>query len=151
MPLAYYWLSDHAWAAIEPRLPKQRPGPQRLDDRMIISGIVHMLKCGSPWISCPCYYGFAGTVYGRWNKWGRRGIWADIVEALSEEGWAIETARIDEAYIAYHNKTRKPSIARGILPLCSRVAKPRLTQKGRSGNPKRQLQKPIAKESRIVG
>ncbi|HEY3696055.1 MAG TPA: IS5/IS1182 family transposase, partial [Phenylobacterium sp.] len=28
-----YWLSDEAWAAIEPHLPKNRPGPKREDDR----------------------------------------------------------------------------------------------------------------------
>ncbi|KAF1703002.1 hypothetical protein CSC66_09540 [Pseudoxanthomonas kaohsiungensis] len=41
-----FWLSDAAWAAIEPHLPKNQPGARRVDDRRVISGIVHMLKCG---------------------------------------------------------------------------------------------------------
>jgi hypothetical protein len=40
-----FWLSDDAWAAIEPHLPKNQPGARRVDDRRVISGIVHMLKC----------------------------------------------------------------------------------------------------------
>ncbi|QDM40374.1 transposase [Altererythrobacter sp. TH136] len=41
-----FWLSDAAWAAIEPHLPKNQPGTRRVDDRRVISGIVHMLNCG---------------------------------------------------------------------------------------------------------
>eukprot|EP00873_Tetraselmis_striata_P030084 jgi/Tetstr1/450348/TSEL_037384.t1 len=39
-----FWLSDEAWAAIEPHLPKNQPGARRVDDRRVISGIIHMLK-----------------------------------------------------------------------------------------------------------
>ena len=39
-----FWLSDEAWAAIEPHLPHGRPGKPRVDDRTVISGILHVLK-----------------------------------------------------------------------------------------------------------
>ena len=29
-----FWLCDDAWAAIEPRLPKRRPGARRVDERL---------------------------------------------------------------------------------------------------------------------
>ena len=41
-----FWLSDEAWAAIEPQLPKNQSGARRVDDRRVISGIIHMLKGG---------------------------------------------------------------------------------------------------------
>lgn len=44
-----FWLSDEAWAAIEPQLPKNQPGARRVDDRRVISGIVHVLKSGCRW------------------------------------------------------------------------------------------------------
>ncbi|MCA6356941.1 transposase, partial [Phenylobacterium sp.] len=44
-----YWLSDAEWSAIEPRLPKGRSGARRVDDRRVISGIVHMLRSGARW------------------------------------------------------------------------------------------------------
>jgi transposase len=40
-----FWLSDEAWGAIEPYLPQNQPGARRVDDRRVISGIIHMLKC----------------------------------------------------------------------------------------------------------
>ena len=40
------WLSDSEWARIEPLLPQGRRGAHRVDDRRVISGIVHMLRSG---------------------------------------------------------------------------------------------------------
>jgi len=39
-----FWLSDEAWAAIRPLLPHNQPGARRVDDRRVISGIIHVLK-----------------------------------------------------------------------------------------------------------
>ena len=48
-----FWLDDEAWAAIEPLLPKNQPGARRVDDRRVISGIVHILKSGCRWKGLP--------------------------------------------------------------------------------------------------
>ena len=37
-----FWLSDEAWAAVEPHLPKGQPGKPRVDDRVVISGILRV-------------------------------------------------------------------------------------------------------------
>ncbi|WP_419826689.1 transposase [Sphingomonas sp.] len=52
-----FWLSDGAWAAIEPHLPHGRPGKPRVDDRTVISGILHVLKTGRRWREVPAAYG----------------------------------------------------------------------------------------------
>lgn len=70
-----FWLSDEAWAAIEPHLPKNQPGARRVDNRRVISGIVRMLKCGGRWADCPSEYGPSTTICNRWNRWSRRGVW----------------------------------------------------------------------------
>jgi len=116
-----FWLSDAAWAAIEPHLPKNQPGARRVDDRRVISGIVHMLKCGGRWADCPSDYGPATTVYNRWNRWSRRGVWSRILSALTEEGWIAETGQIDSSYVKAH---RCSGGAKGGLeprPLASRA------------------------------
>ncbi|WP_425285078.1 transposase [Methylobacterium brachiatum] len=41
-----FWLSDEAWARIEPHLPHGQPGKPRVNDRRVISGILHVLKVG---------------------------------------------------------------------------------------------------------
>jgi transposase len=60
-----FWLSDAAWAAIEPQLPKNQPGARHVDDRRVISGILHVLKSGSR--DCPSVYGPRTTIYNRFN------------------------------------------------------------------------------------
>ena len=78
-----FWLSDTEWRRIEPLLPKGRRGARRVDDRRIISGIVHMLRSGVRWRDCPSVNDAYMTVYNRFNRWSRQGLWFEIFEALT--------------------------------------------------------------------
>ena len=69
-----FWLSDKAWAAIEPHLPQGLPGKPRVDDRRVISGILHVLKTGCRWRDVPAAYGPPTTIYNRFTRWSYRGI-----------------------------------------------------------------------------
>ena len=51
-----YWLSEADFARIEPLLPRGRRGAHRVDDRRVISGIVHMLQAAAPWRESPGKY-----------------------------------------------------------------------------------------------
>ena len=119
MSRSLFWLSDEAWAAIEPHLPQNQPGARRVDDRRVISGIIHMLKCGGRWADVPPEYGPPTTVYNRWNRWSRRGIWTRILSALTEEGWIAETAQIDSSYIKVHRCAGGAKGGVGRTPLAS--------------------------------
>jgi transposase len=77
-----FWLNDRQWSAIEPLLPHNQPGARRVDDRRVISGIVHVLKVGCRWEDCPPIYGPSTTIYNRFNRWSRRGLWQRLFEAL---------------------------------------------------------------------
>ncbi len=77
-----FWLDDRQWAAIEPLLPKNQPGAHRKDDRRILSGIIHVLKVGCRWQDCPPLYGPPTTIYNRFHRWARRGLWRRLFEAL---------------------------------------------------------------------
>ena len=96
---ALFWLSDEAWAAIEPHLPKNQPGARRVDDRRVISGIFHVLKCGCRWGDCPADYGPATTVYNRFNRWSARGFWLKLLDALVDTGAVTRSTAIDSTYI----------------------------------------------------
>jgi transposase len=61
-----FWLSDNAWALLEPHLPHGKP---RVDDRRVISGILHVLKVGCRWRDVQPEYGPAKTVYNRYHRW----------------------------------------------------------------------------------
>ena len=77
-----FWLSDAQWAAIDPLLPKNRPGAHRVDDRRVISGIVHVLKVGCRWQDCPSCYGPPTTIYNRFHRWSARGLWQKLFRTL---------------------------------------------------------------------
>jgi transposase len=94
-----FWLSDEAWRAIEPHLPKNQPGARRVDDRRIISGILHVLKVGCRWCDCPAEYGPSTTVYNRFNRWSRRGFWLKLLDALVDAGAVTRSTAIDSTYI----------------------------------------------------
>lgn len=122
MSRSLFWLSDEAWAAMEPHLPRNQPGARRVDDdRSVISGIIHMLKGGGRWADCPPEYGPSTTVYNRRNRWSRRGIWTRVLAALAEEGWIAETGQIDSSYIKAHCSAGGAKRGGGPMSLVSRV------------------------------
>src|SRR3546814_7772275 len=66
----FFWFSDAQWARIEPLLPANARGKRRVDDRRVLSGIVHALKCGGRWADCPRdIYGPKKTLYNRFVRW----------------------------------------------------------------------------------
>ena len=97
-----FWLSDEQWAVMEPFMPKNQPGPERNDDRQVISGILHVLTSGCRWRDCPAAYGPRTTVYNRFNRWSRRGFWRAMLTALAKSGWVGEAAAIDSTYVKAH-------------------------------------------------
>ncbi len=75
-------LSDEEWALLEPLMPKARKSA-RADDRRIMNGIFYVLRTGMPWRDLPERYGPYTTVYNRFNRWSRRGIWKRIFATLA--------------------------------------------------------------------
>ena len=81
-----FWLSDEAWKALGPHLPRGRPGKPRVDDRTVISGILHVLKTGCRWRDVPPVYGPPTTIYNRYNRWSQRRVWQRIFEKMAAAG-----------------------------------------------------------------
>lgn len=79
-----FWFGDEQWAKIDAHLPKNRPGARRVDDRRVISGIIHVLKSGCRWQDCPVSYGPSTTVYNRFRRWTMQGVWRRLFAALVE-------------------------------------------------------------------
>lgn len=120
MSRSLYWLSEAEWARMAPLLPRGRRGARRVDDRRVISGIVHMLRSGARWRDCPAAYGPYTTVYNRFNRWSRQGIWLGLFEALTGASPVTGTIAIDATYVRAHRSaaggkggpTRRRSAAR---------------------------------------
>ena len=111
-----FWLSDEQWAVLEPFMPTNRPGARRVDDRRVLSGIVHVLTSGCRWRDCPAAYGPRTTVYNRFNRWSRRGFWRAMLAALAAVGWVAETAALDSTYVRAHRSAHGAKGGHGYRP-----------------------------------
>ena len=116
-----YWLSDEAWAVIEPHLPRSKPGKPRVDDRVVISGILHVLKVGCRWRDVPSDYGPATTIYNRYHRWARRGIWQRIFEKVAANGPVPQELSIDSSHVKAHRSAQGSKGGRGAKRLASHV------------------------------
>jgi transposase len=96
------WLSDEQWQQIEPFLPTDVRGKDRVDDRRVISGILHVLKSGCRWCDCPPEYGPPTTIYNRFVRWAQRGVWERLFRELASRGRSTETQMIDSTHIKAH-------------------------------------------------
>lgn len=99
----YFWFTDEQWSRIAPLLPDSARGMPRVDDRRVLSGIVHALKCGGRWADCPReVYGPKKTLYNRFVRWAERGIWDEIFGALTGEEEVPDQLFIDSSCIKVH-------------------------------------------------
>ena len=94
-------LTDFEWLAIEPRLPTDVRGKERADDRRVLNGIFWRLRTGAPWADIPARYGPHTTCVNRFNRWRKRGIWARLLEAVSE-AYDGDIQMIDSSSIRVH-------------------------------------------------
>ena len=67
-------------------MPTDTRGKPRVDDRRVISGIVHVLKSGGRWVDAPAAYGPRKTLYNRFVRWAAKGVWVDVFHALASAG-----------------------------------------------------------------
>jgi transposase len=79
--------------------PGTNPALRRVDDRRVISGILHVLKAGCRWCDCPADYGPSTTVYDRFNRRSRRGFWLKLLDALVDAGGVTKSTAIDGKYV----------------------------------------------------
>ena len=99
----FFWFSDEQWARIEPLLPQDTRGMPRVDDRRVLSGIVHALKSGGRWGDCPeQVYGPKKTLYNRFRRWAERGVWERIFAQLAGVEGVPGKLFIDSSCIKVH-------------------------------------------------
>src|SRR5437588_2953090 len=87
-----FWLNEEQWKRIERHLPTDVRGVERVDDRRVIRGIVHVLKSGCRWCDCPPEYGPPTTIYNRFVRWARRGVWENLFRELAGNGRSTDTS-----------------------------------------------------------
>ncbi len=99
----HFWLTDEQFTKIAPLLPNDTRGKERVDDRRVISGIVHVLKSGGRWTDAPRdLYGPKKTLYNRFVRWAAKGIWVELFETLARSGGPPSQVLIDSTAVKAH-------------------------------------------------
>jgi hypothetical protein len=80
-------LTEAQWERICPLLPSQKPARGRPagDHRLILEGIVLVLRTGCPWRALPGRFGPWQTVVGTYRRWCQEGRWARILPILQAQ------------------------------------------------------------------
>jgi len=84
-------LPEALWSRIEPLLPPEPPKPKggrpRISDRAALTGILFILKTGTPWEYLPQEMGCGSgmTCWRRLRDWHEAGVWKKVWRVLLDE------------------------------------------------------------------
>ena len=98
---------------IRPHFPLSH-GIPRVDDRRVLSGIIFVIKGGLRWRDAPPGYGPHKTLYNRFVRWSRMGVFSRIFAALAGEDGEPDRLIIDSTHLKAH-RTAASLLKRGRL------------------------------------
>ncbi|GGJ24058.1 transposase [Neoroseomonas lacus] len=106
---------------LSPHFPLSH-GVPRVDDRRVLSGIIYVIRHGLQWRDAPVAYGPHKTLYNRFVRWSRLGVFDRIFAALAAESGPPERLMIDSTHLKAH-RTAASLLKKGLSPAAS--AEPR--------------------------
>ncbi len=77
-------------------------GVPRVDDRRVLSGIIFVNRNGLRWRDAPADYGPHKTLYNRWFRWSKMGVFARILLELVRQEEETELIMMDATYLKAH-------------------------------------------------
>lgn len=117
LKMSLFLLSERQMARIAPHFPLAH-GVARVDDRRVVSGIVYVIRNGLQWKDAPTAYGPHKTLYNRFIRWSRMGVFDRIFAALAGEGPKLERIMIDATHLKAH-RTAASLLKKGLFPAAS--------------------------------
>ena len=114
-------LSEAQMRRIEPYFPLSH-GIPRVDDRRIVSGIIFVIKNGLRWRDAPADYGPHKTIYNRFIRWSRLGVFNRIFAELAAKGGRPDRLMIDATHLKAH-RTAANLLKKGLFPSVSGAPK----------------------------
>ena len=116
-----FWLSEVQMRRIRPYFPLSH-GVPRVDDRRVISGIVFVIRNGLRWRDAPKEYGPHKTIYNRFVRWSRLGVFDRIFAALAGKAGKPRRLMIDATHLKAH-RTAASLLKKGLFPAASGALK----------------------------
>jgi transposase len=98
-------VSDAVWAKIATLLPGKAtdPGATGKDNRLFLEAVLWRARTGSPWRDLPSGFGHWNSVFQRFRRWVRAGVFERLFEWVSDEP-DFEYALIDGTIVSAHQK-----------------------------------------------
>jgi len=89
---------------VNPLLPDRgERGPAVADKRRTVNGILWVLRTGAPWRDLPKRYGNWNSVFVRFTRWSKLGVWDAVFETLASLGPpADDEHAIDSTIVRAH-------------------------------------------------
>ncbi len=112
-----FWLSGNQLQRIAPYFPLSH-GMPRVDDRRVISGIIFVIKNGLRWRDAPGDYGPPKTLYNRFVRWSRLGVFNRIFAELAGQAGEPDRLMIDATHLKAH-RTAASLFKKGLFPAVS--------------------------------
>ncbi|MBQ4568001.1 MAG: transposase, partial [Desulfovibrio sp.] len=116
-----FYLSQEQIDRIKCYFPRSH-GVPRVDDRRIVSGIIYVIKQGLQWKDAPREYGPYKTLYNRFIRWSRMGVFNRIFAELVEQNGSTTRLMIDSTHLKAH-RTAASLLKKGAFPDVSDVQK----------------------------
>ncbi len=108
-----FLLSVAQMRRIEPYFPLSH-GVARVDDRRVISGIIFVIKNGLRWRDAPSGYGPHKTIYNRFVRWSRLGVFNKIFSELARKAGKSSRLMIDATHLKAH-RTAASLLKKGLF------------------------------------
>jgi putative transposase len=108
------WLTEAEMVKIEPYFPLSH-GVPRVNDRRIISGIIFVIRNGLRWRDAPTEYGPPKTIYNRFIRWSRMGVFNKIFAGLAAKAGEPDHLMIDATHLKAH-RTAASLLKKGLFP-----------------------------------
>jgi len=116
-----FWLSEDQLAKVKPYFPLSH-GVPRVDDRRVVSGIIFVIRNGLRWRDAPPDYGPHKTLYNRFVRWSKLGVFNQIFANLVAKAEAPDTLMIDATHLKAH-RTAASLLKKGMFPAISDAQK----------------------------
>ncbi len=116
-------ISDALWEKMEPLLPgtERDRGVTAKDNRLFMEAILWRVRVGSPWRDLPSGFGNWNSVFQRFRRWARNGIFESLFNHLSDDP-DFEYVLIDGTIVSVHQKASGAKGGLSIRPSGARKA-----------------------------
>jgi transposase len=108
-----FWLTEEQFNRIKPYLPADTRGVPRVDDRRVISGIIHVIRNGLRWKDAAEAYGPHKTLYNRFRRWAEKGVFQRIFAELAGIHANDGTVILDSTHIKAHRTAASLLLKKG--------------------------------------